>query len=316
MKYIYTFIIAMAATVFISCETDDTKPLIVNTSDLTLEITDNVAVGDTVVMVPGASNRGALNFSIASQVPNGAVTISEDTFGILTVANAELFDATLNPQIIISIDVSKEEVTQSSTITLNLISGDSDGDGVTNNLDEAPNDPCLPVQMEGYNGFNATNTIWADADCDNDGTDNRTEVANGTDPYAEETTCDSTVDTTIWEGELTAIEDFGDGSPIISTVQGQPSCGTLVLNGDIIDFGCPRIPAILIRFTPESEGATNGTIMVAKQEYDCDERGGIDFEATGTYNETSQTIIINYSVIEAEFPDDPLTGTVEVTPNN
>jgi hypothetical protein len=58
---------------------------------------------------------------------------------------------------------------------------DDDGDGIPNDSEVAgeENDPCLPAQSVGYTGFDASNAIWAGADCDNDG------VANGMDcgPY-------------------------------------------------------------------------------------------------------------------------------------
>ena len=56
---------------------------------------------------------------------------------------------------------------------------DCDGDGTPNGLDTNPQDPCvfaagsIPV---------VTNPIWANADCDNDGESNGTEITNGTDP--------------------------------------------------------------------------------------------------------------------------------------
>ncbi|NNL81476.1 MAG: hypothetical protein HKO67_13390, partial [Flavobacteriaceae bacterium] len=46
---------------------------------------------------------------------------------------------------------------------------DTDGDGIDDASDSAPNDPCDPVQPAGYTGYDATNPIWAAADCDGDG---------------------------------------------------------------------------------------------------------------------------------------------------
>ncbi|MBT8273718.1 MAG: hypothetical protein KJO77_07925, partial [Bacteroidia bacterium] len=42
--------------------------------------------------------------------------------------------------------------------------GDTDGDGVDDGTDPAPNDPCDPVQSAGYTGYDAGNPIWAAAD--------------------------------------------------------------------------------------------------------------------------------------------------------
>ncbi|TMU56184.1 gliding motility-associated C-terminal domain-containing protein [Flagellimonas algicola] len=65
--------------------------------------------------------------------------------------------------------------------------GDTDGDGTTDDVEATPAeaiDPCLPVQAAGYTGYDATNAIWAAADCDSDGLTNGLEVTNGTDPYS------------------------------------------------------------------------------------------------------------------------------------
>jgi len=67
------------------------------------------------------------------------------------------------------------------------VSGDTDGDGInddteTNNGTDLT-DPCDPVQVAGYTGYNAGNALWAVADCDGDGVSNEEEDTNGTDPY-------------------------------------------------------------------------------------------------------------------------------------
>ena len=64
---------------------------------------------------------------------------------------------------------------------------DTDGDGTEDGAEATPAealDPCLPVQAAGYTGYDATNAIWAAADCDGDGLVNSLEVTNGTDPYS------------------------------------------------------------------------------------------------------------------------------------
>ncbi|WP_166638513.1 Ig-like domain-containing protein, partial [Maribacter spongiicola] len=73
---------------------------------------------------------------------------------------------------------------------------DTDGDGVPDNTDSDALDPCDPVQAAGYTGYDATNAIWAAADCDGDGVINSTEVTNGTDPYSSDTDGDGVPDNT------------------------------------------------------------------------------------------------------------------------
>ena len=68
---------------------------------------------------------------------------------------------------------------------------DSDGDGtldfqeVINGTDE--NDPCDPVREERYEGYDVLNTVWSNSDCDSDGVNNGTEIANNTNPYIDDT---------------------------------------------------------------------------------------------------------------------------------
>ncbi|MDF4222609.1 gliding motility-associated C-terminal domain-containing protein, partial [Maribacter sp. M208] len=73
---------------------------------------------------------------------------------------------------------------------------DTDGDGIPDNTDNNALDPCDPIQMAGYTGYDASNAIWAAADCDLDGVTNGTEETNGTDPYNEDTDGDGVPDNT------------------------------------------------------------------------------------------------------------------------
>ena len=79
-----------------------------------------------------------------------------------------------------------------------LVSGDTDGDGIDddNEVNDGTdqNDPCAPVQDEGYGGYDATNSIWAAADCDGDGVTNGDEATNGTDPYLDPADTDTDID--------------------------------------------------------------------------------------------------------------------------
>lgn len=67
---------------------------------------------------------------------------------------------------------------------------DTDGDGITDDQEELDgtdkNDPCDPLQNPGYEGYDADNTSWQDADCDGDGVSNGEEVNASTDPYLDE----------------------------------------------------------------------------------------------------------------------------------
>ncbi|TXB61323.1 hypothetical protein [Phaeodactylibacter luteus] len=73
---------------------------------------------------------------------------------------------------------------------------DTDGDDIDDGTDPSPDDPCLPVQAAGYTGYDASNAIWAAADCDGDGLLNGDEDTNGTDPYNADTDGDGVDDGT------------------------------------------------------------------------------------------------------------------------
>ena len=84
---------------------------------------------------------------------------------------------------------------------------DTDGDGLGDGNDLDPSNPCNPVQVAGYTGYDSTNAIWQAADCDGDGVINGNEFTNGTDPYA-------TTDTD-GDGVSDELEDAGpDGNPV------------------------------------------------------------------------------------------------------
>jgi len=67
---------------------------------------------------------------------------------------------------------------------------DTDGDGVYNSEEITNgtdiNDPCDPIKTTGYSGYDSSNSIWSNADCDADGLSNYEEVINSWDPYLDD----------------------------------------------------------------------------------------------------------------------------------
>jgi len=90
---------------------------------------------------------------------------------------------------VVPVNAAGENTACTTTFTMSSVSetGDYDGDGIDNITEyDAGTDytlPCDPVQAAGYTGYDATNTIWMDADCDGDGQTNDFEASNGSDPY-------------------------------------------------------------------------------------------------------------------------------------
>lgn len=85
-----------------------------------------------------------------------------------------------------------EEIANNSDPYFDEIGGlDTDGDGIKDAREILEgtdlNDPCDPAQPAGYEGYDAANTVWSAADCDEDGGANGNEIAIGTDPYLDNT---------------------------------------------------------------------------------------------------------------------------------
>jgi len=117
-----------------------------------------------------------------------------------------------------------------------------------------------------------------------------------TDPVA----CAGTVDTSMWEGELNLVEDYGDGdlSDPIALVGTPGDTCSLTLVGDLVNYGCPET-SYDIFFIPEGEGATTGTIVSDEQLFDCQEDGFVNsVKITGTYDLSISEIRLTYDYLE------------------
>ncbi len=109
------FLALLIITTF-SCKKDD-DPISVNLQNLEVTVDENPTVGEVIGTVQSDSNS-ALTFSIASQIPNGAIEINEST-GELSVADATLFDYETNPTITATVTAVEAENTATVTITVN-----------------------------------------------------------------------------------------------------------------------------------------------------------------------------------------------------
>lgn len=204
--------------------------------------------------------------------------------------------------------------------------GDADGDGVRDDQDPAPNNPCIPEKFQGYQGFVAQNEIWAMGDCDGDGISNAIELANGDSPYPlPNLPCNEILnfDLENFERELRTV-DSNNGEGVTIGVIAE-NCGTFYFTGgSIFNQGCfnddVKIPFV---FTPSNSDSSNGTVAVSLTMYSClseDRVSSREFtvEGVGTYSGASSTIELTYTITQLgdNVPDDErvVSGTLIIRP--
>ncbi len=293
----------------VGCSSDDEntpdRGVVVTTLDFNATILDNVEFDEVIGNIKGRTNLGQVTFEVISQTPEDALAVDE-IVGELTVANPDIIDAAISPEITLVVAVKNGDIVKNSNVTITVEAApiDTDGDGVFSDTDQDDTEPCIPAQLPNYQDFDPTNPIWITGDCDGDGETNGDEFANGTNPYESET-CNSSVNVAIWDGPLSYKDEvFGDVFEHDSNPDTPPfaGCGFLVVT-DPLNFGpCADTdsPDVTLIFTPSSDGATDGMVAVAMQPYTCNTFIAT-FIATGTYDEVTETIILNYTVDDQGF---------------
>ncbi|MFS4418682.1 hypothetical protein [Maribacter sp. 2307ULW6-5] len=205
---------------------------------------------------------------------------------------------------------------------------DTDGDGVEDRSDEAPNDPCLPAQQMAYTGFDVFNKTWAGSDCDGDGVSNGAEFEDKRrNPYLDENMQDEDGD---------GVADFVDPEPndpcvpvqepgylgfnSDSQVWGDADCdGDLVLNFQEVINGTDPYLACNLNFDPtfflgelrtidsfNGEGITIGEIGAACGEY--------VFLGGGIFNQGCFNEDVAIPFLLTPNAPDATEGTVTVAP--
>lgn len=115
----------------------------------------------------------------------------------------------------------------------------------------------------------------------------------------------------IWWGNL-SMEDVGFSvNPGVGSANSNGDCDILVIEGDLIGGGASA--PITFYLTPAGDGATNGTIEAPKGLYDCC-GPAYEYEASGTYDEATQTIELDYTFFQADGSVF-WTGQTIITPN-
>lgn len=374
---------------FVSCD-DSNEAVTLVTEDITIEAPVIVRKRDTLGFLNGVSNAGEVTFSLRSQTPENSVKLGV-RFGEIIVESPENFNINGIDEINLEVEVKKSERIEISNVTIlksledldgdgvlladdsnpndpclpvqnsdytgynisntiwanadcdsdgtsnieELDSGtnpylnealipDTDGDGLKDNVDPEPNDPCIPAQLLGYKDFDSENEIWANADCDGDGVDNGTEVAQGTSPYPfPNLPCNEIFNFELenYERELRTVDSNNGEGVTIGVVS--EDCGTIIFTGGgILNQGCfnedVRIPFIL---TPSSANASSGTVLVELTKYTCLAENRVDtrefsLEGIGTYNGPNRTVELTYTsrLLENDVPIAEQSGTLIIRP--
>ncbi|MFS4418681.1 hypothetical protein [Maribacter sp. 2307ULW6-5] len=389
MKTVFRImVLAVVLSVCFSC--DDTEDInsgvTVNTEDFTITAPLVVRELDTLGFLRGSSSEGEVTFSLISQTPRNSVKLGT-RFGEIIASNPEVFNSGSTDEVRLQVSVKKQKTEKISNVLIlrnlndpdgdgvennadnapndpclpvqdvsytgfnpfnalwraadcdadgssNLdefnagtnpyvdesLIGDADGDGVRDDEDEAPNDPCLPEQFQGYEGFNQDNEVWALADCDGDGISNMDEVANGDSPYPQpDLPCNEILNFELenFERELRTV-DSNNGEGVTIGVIGD-DCGTFIFTGgSIFNQGCfnedVQIPFF---FQPSAPGSSNGTVTVAATTYSClSEDGttsfGFTVEGFGTYSGSASTVELTYTITTEE--GEAIPGTLIIRP--
>ncbi|WP_225036821.1 Calx-beta domain-containing protein [Winogradskyella sp. SM1960] len=125
---------------------------------------------------------------------------------------------------------------------------------------------------------------------------------------------DCPTESNLWWGNL-VVQNVG-GATFGGTGSANDSgdCDVLIITSDLPDAGIGPVP-FEATFTPNSPGATSGTVEIPSQIYctNCSEGFDALYSATGTYDEASETIILFYSLDRSDGASFG-TGTNIITP--
>ncbi len=158
----------------------------INGGNIPNPLTSNVVVTG-VNLSPSSANittGDSFNFTatvIPDNATNQSITWSCNNTSVATVNSTGLVTGIASGSAIVRVTTTDGNYTATATVN---VYDDTDGDGINDGFDANPNNPCDPVQLVGYAGYDSGNATWSAADCDGDGVSNGAEAANGTDPYA------------------------------------------------------------------------------------------------------------------------------------
>ena len=98
MKKVFLLFILSGLFFIHACKKkDEVDPITITANDFTGSINENPVNGAVIGTISASVSQGALSYSLVSQNPAGAVSVSSN--GELVVSNAAIFDFETNPQI-------------------------------------------------------------------------------------------------------------------------------------------------------------------------------------------------------------------------
>ena len=338
----------------VSEDPDDTDPCVYATAPVS---------GDPVYATWSLLDCDSDGVNNGDEATNGTDPLDEDTDGDGVIDGQEVVDNTsgIDPCSLIvasqsvspdaawnNADCDGDGVTNGDEIINGTdplqVSGDTDGDGINDDNEIAngsnQNDPCDPVQAAGYTGYDASNAIWAAADCDVDGVNNGTEDTNGTDPYNyDDTEAVYVVDAaqnvdTYANGESLATVTDADGAitgAVLANGTTLPAGTSLdPVTGEIIVSDASLLVAgsydIDITTTDANGGTTTQTITIeftadteavyvvdAAQNVDTYTNGESLATVTDADGAITSAVLANGTTLPPGTSLDPVTGEITVT---
>jgi hypothetical protein len=118
----------------------------------------------------------------------------------------------------------------------------------------------------------------------------------------------------LWYGNLSLL-DVGFGSvPGSGSSNANGDCDIIVIQGDVAGGGMTPAEGTIFYLTPDFPGATTGTVEVPAQTYcvNCSEGFDAKFSGSGTYDEATKTILVDYSLDRTDGGHF-WTGQLEIT---
>ena len=111
-------------------DVDESVQIIITASNLTTTIAENPEAGASLGTVQASANTGSLQYSLTSQSVAGAMSINAST-GMVTVADATLFDFETVQSLTANIRITSGSVTEDITVTITLTDVDEMDAGYT-----------------------------------------------------------------------------------------------------------------------------------------------------------------------------------------